>query len=288
MAVILYGVHLTGGGPALRMSRFLTTVFVAVVLAFAPGRVGAAAVDAGAEVAAALYAASATQEAVQRIAEAKFNAAEARITALSAKVRAGQIERAELVAAQQDFIAQLAAKDRAYAGAIAILRQSVTDIAVTPQGAAALAEYNAGDEAGALAVLDRLQAADEAARQRATDIQKAVGERRIAELAFDARDKGKVDTASVISRYEQVTRLDPGEFWDWVELSRLYRDAGRTTGRSARRRAGGEDGCERPRQDFGAGRVGRHSRRSRRSRWSGGGLSERSRNYRPTRGRCSD
>ena len=39
--------------------------------------------------------------------------------------------------------------------------------------------------------------------------------------------KGKLTTAQVIARYEEVTRLDPGVFWDWVELGRLYQDAGR-------------------------------------------------------------
>ena len=36
-----------------------------------------------------------------------------------------------------------------------------------------------------------------------------------------------IGAASVIRRYEQVTRLDPDVFFDWVQLDRLYQDAGR-------------------------------------------------------------
>ncbi len=34
-------------------------------------------------------------------------------------------------------------------------------------------------------------------------------------------------TAEVILRFEEVTQLDPGVQWDWVELVWLYRSAGR-------------------------------------------------------------
>ena len=34
--------------------------------------------------------------------------------------------------------------------------------------------------------------------------------RRIATLALEARNKGKLTTTQVIARYEEVTRLDPG------------------------------------------------------------------------------
>ena len=48
----------------------------------------------------------------------------------------------------------------------------------------------------------------------------------MATLALDANNKGKQRTDSVIGRYEEVTRLD-GTHWDWVQLGRLYREAGR-------------------------------------------------------------
>jgi tetratricopeptide (TPR) repeat protein len=50
---------------------------------------------------------------------------------------------------------------------------------------------------------------------------------RIATLALDARDKGKVTTADAIARYEEVLELDAGVHWDWVELGRLYHAGGR-------------------------------------------------------------
>ena len=93
-----------------------------------------AAADPHAEVAAALFAASATQEAVVRAADAKLPADQAKIGALAAQVRAGKAERAQLIAAQDGFVAELAEKDRAYAQAIAAFRGAVTDIASTPRG----------------------------------------------------------------------------------------------------------------------------------------------------------
>ncbi|HVN01542.1 MAG TPA: hypothetical protein VMT68_15145 [Caulobacteraceae bacterium] len=190
----------------------------------------AVAVDARAEVAAALFSASATQAAALKADDVQLRAARTKITALAAQVKAGDLQhRRELASAEEGFVAQLAEKDRAYAQAIEGFRSTVTDIAATPEGAAALARFNNGDEAGALTVLDQLQAADEAARQKVTDIEKAVGERRVATLALEARNRGKVDTASVIARFEAVVRLDPGVLADWIQLDRLDRNVGHAT-----------------------------------------------------------
>ncbi len=87
--------------------------------------------------------------------------------------------------------------------------------------------YNGGDEVGALAVLDRLIDAREHARQVGVNIETAAERRRVATLARNAKDKGKVRADAVIARYEEVTRLDPGVHWDWVELGRMYQEAGR-------------------------------------------------------------
>ena len=202
---------------------------VVTVLTASAASADAVAVDPHAEIAAALYSASATLAAAQKADDDQLRAARAKIGVLAAQVKAGDLQhRRELADAQESFVSQLAAKDRAYAEAIAAFRGTVTDIASTPEGAAALARFNSGDEAGALAVLDKLQAADEAATQKATDIGKAVGERRVATLALEARDRGKVDTASVIARFEAVVRLDPGALWDWIKLERLERNIGRT------------------------------------------------------------
>jgi len=142
-------------------------------------------------------------------------------------VRAGQAKQAELTHAQEDFVSQLAAKDRAYAAAIDSFRGAVTHITETPEGAAALAKFNNGDEVGALAILDQLNDARDAALQKATDIQKAVGRRDEAALAMEARTRGKLDTNAVIGFYQQVVKLDPGVAADWGALAHLYADAGR-------------------------------------------------------------
>jgi len=184
--------------------------------------------DARAEVATALYAASATQAAAERVADAKIRAQRREIDELRAQVRAGAAPlKAALTAAEERYVATLAARDRTYGQEIAVFRAAVEDIASTPEGVAALARFNAGDEIGALAVLDDLRAARDAARKKRAAIESAAEGRRIATLALEARAKGKQTTAHVIARYEEVTRLDPGVPWDWIELGRLYRDAGR-------------------------------------------------------------
>ena len=184
--------------------------------------------DARAEVAAALYAASATQAAAERVADAKIRAQRIEIEGLRARVRAGDTQlKAALTAAEEAYVAALAVRDRAYAQEIAVFRAAVEDIAVTPAGAAALARFNASDEIGALTVLDDLRSARDAARLKRADIESAAAGRRIAALALEARTKGKLTTAQVIARYEEITRLDPGVHWDWIELGRLYRDAGK-------------------------------------------------------------
>ncbi|MCP3963856.1 MAG: hypothetical protein GY719_38965, partial [bacterium] len=206
---------------------------------------GLAPVDSRAEIAAALYAASATQAAMQRAADATIRAKQKEIEGLRAQIRAGDARaQAALTAAEEAYVEALAARDRTYAEEIAIFRAAVEDIAATPEGAAALARFNAGDEIGALAVLDDLRSARDAARRRRAEIESASEGRHNAMLALEARARGKLTTAQVISRYEEITTLDPGEAWDWVRLSRLYRDAGRLTDalRAARTAANTEDG----------------------------------------------
>ena len=183
------------------------------------------------EVAQAVYGAASTQAAFEKASDPQLRELHRQIKQLRAQAASAGDEasaaRVALLTAQGRFIAQLAGKDRGYAEAIQQFRSSVTDIAATPEGLAALAQYNAGDEVGALAILDKLRAANDAARQMQSNIASAAEARRIAGLAFDARSKGKLTTAAVIARYEDVTRLDPDVFVDWIELSRLYVAAGR-------------------------------------------------------------
>lgn len=200
-------------------------------------------VDARAEVAAALYAASATQAASERLMDARIRTQRAEIDRLRTQVRtnaagAAQIQ-AALSEAQEKFVTDLAARDRAYAQEIAVFRSAVEDIAATPEGAEALKQFNNGDEIGALEILDKMSTARDAARKKRADIESAADKRRIATLALEARTKGKLTTAQVIARYEELTKLDPGVHWDWVELGRLYEAAGNLAGalRAANRAA---------------------------------------------------
>lgn len=184
-------------------------------------------VDANAEVAAVLFAASATQAALAKSADAKLRAQQARIQELAASLAAGdRRHRAEMTAAQEAFIRDLAARDREYAAQIAVFRGTVTDIAATPEGARALERFNAGDELGALVILDRLRATNEQMRQARARLEDAAEGRRIAQLAFEARSRGKLTTQAVIPRFEGVVALDPGVSSDWTTLIELYRDAG--------------------------------------------------------------
>lgn len=176
-----------------------------------------ASVNARVEISAAVAGSSATLEAIERQASARDRARQAEIAALQAQLTEAQARgavelarvQAELIVAREALVADLAARDPAFAAEIEGFRREVTDIASNPEGAAALARYNGGDRAGAISVLDRLRRARDAARQVSADMQSAVEARQIATLALDARAKGDpaFDTGAVILRFEEVTRL---------------------------------------------------------------------------------
>src|SRR6201996_5132875 len=184
--------------------------------------------DAHAEIAAVLYAASATQAALAKSLDGKLQTQQQRIASLAAQIKAGDLRhRAEMATAQEAFVQSLAQKDRQYAVQLSLFRTVVTDIASTPQGAAALERFNAGDEVGAIDILDRLRATNERMREARAKLEDAAEGRRIAQLALEARTGGKINTQGVITRFEEVVRLDPGVWNDWLELEHLYVDGGR-------------------------------------------------------------
>jgi len=239
------------------MSRFVFGLFSVALICSSllgpaptyaqPASAAVVQVSADAEVAAALYGASATQAAIERQYDARLRAQRDEIEALRLQVALGADEagaeitglRAELARRERAFVEALAARDRVYAQEIAVFRDAVEDIASTPEGLRALALFNDGDELGAIAILDDLRAARDAAREVRINIESAVEARRIGVLALEARINGKLITADLIARYDEITRLDPGVHWDWVELGRLYRDAGDLTNweRTAQRAA---------------------------------------------------
>ncbi len=134
-------------------------------------------------------------------------------------------EAEEAAAAREAFTAQLAAKDADYASELAILRRAADDILSTPEGLKYLEANNAGDLAAADAIEEKLIAA----RQKMRDLQAAADRRAFARVALDNRDKGLRTTAAVITRWEEVARLDPGNHADWLTLARLQIDAGNMT-----------------------------------------------------------
>jgi hypothetical protein len=99
-------------------------------------------------------------------------------------------------------------------------------IFASPEGREALAKYNAGDWAGAKVILDAEVKARAEARAKADA--DAVDLRSVASMALDARTKDEETTANVIVDYQAVVNPDPGVRTDWMQLDRLYQDAGRT------------------------------------------------------------
>lgn len=190
--------------------------------------------DAKAAAAETIFNAAATLDAFKREADDRLRGQRRQIEALQTRVKTAEARRetavatlrSELARAQEGFVAELAARDRAYAREIAVFRRTVEDIAATPEGAEALRVYNAGEEVKALGMLRRLADARRQARELRNNIETAADYRKEAMLARDARNKGKLTTRDVIAKFEEVTQLDPGVHWDWVELSQLYTNAG--------------------------------------------------------------
>ena len=189
-----------------------------------------------AEVAAALYNASATQAAMERQYSKQLFEARQQIDALRKQIKAapagtdnsGRIADLESVVAakQREIVDLLAQLDEAYAREVSTLEEAFQNIASTPEGLRALDMFNNGEQLAAITVLDELRAAKERARQAELDRANALDARSIAYLALEAIDSGTLTTAQVIDRFEEVTRLDPTRFRDWVVLGARYKTAG--------------------------------------------------------------
>ena len=107
-------------------------------------------VDARAEVAAALYHASATQAAAERAADAHIRSLRAEVETFRSELSSTRGRLADettettrlqdrLTEAEEDYVAALGTRDRTYAREIAVFRDAVEDIVSTPEGTAALA-----------------------------------------------------------------------------------------------------------------------------------------------------
>lgn len=181
------------------------------------------------------YGAAVTTAAFDRAADPELRVLRGQIESMRGQVQAGQAlneaMRGDLSRAQQEFVAKLAEKNRAYAEAIARFAGTVTSLSASPEGAAALAQYNAGREVAAIAVLKQLVVANaralELANRKREVLSQARQLREVALLELDARKKGKITTAELIADFETVVRLDSSLFDDWMNLGFLYEDNGR-------------------------------------------------------------
>lgn len=160
----------------------------------------------------------------------RISASDVRSAKVSASTDEEEASRAALVADRNKY-------DPVPAQEFRMISREVPGVASTIEGARALVRYDAGDRVGALAILDRQRLTGDMARQARSDITRAAEARQIALLALDAWSKSDpgFSTDSVIARYEDVVRLDPGESSDWRYLVRLYRSAGRISDASAAR-----------------------------------------------------
>ena len=142
---------------------------------------------ASSEVAAFLYAAPPTTLELNHLLDGGLRGLRARIEILSAEVAAGDTQRlAELTEVQRTIVAQLTAQDLGYAQTIAQYRDAVAEVASTREGLVALRRFNSGDQIGALAMLDGLRVAHDAARSKRSSAESAAEGRRIAILAVEA------------------------------------------------------------------------------------------------------
>ena len=173
---------------------------------------------------------------VQRIADEReeqlFDELAAKDRSLRAELRtrkAAQAELGEVTVERQRLVDAIAGRERQFAAEIEEYRRQVAAIADSPdpRKLAALKLYAEGDRAGGYDALVALQEAAEKAAKKAVDKKSAADLREIGALAQDRKDRGEMGTAKVIEIYEKAQDRDPDYVWGWIELRRLYQEAGR-------------------------------------------------------------
>src|SRR4029077_19281189 len=114
-------------------------------------------------------------------------------------------------------------RDRTLAAEVRAYREEVTKLAESPdpEKQKALQLFADGERTKALAVLDAIadakRAAHEKAVQKAVQIADAAERRPTAWLAMQAHDVGEVTLDQLVTRFEQLTQLDPTMTTDWIE-----------------------------------------------------------------------
>src|SRR5436305_5288746 len=166
--------------------------------------------------------------AVQRVADereerlfAELGVKDRRLRSEQRTRTAAQAELAEVTAARQRVVDEIASRDRQFAAEIAEYHRQVASIADSPdpRKREALKRYAEGDRAGGYDDLWEIQEAETKAV--------AAGWREIAAIAQDRKDRGEIGTAKAIKPYEKAQAIDADYTWGWIELRRLYEEAGR-------------------------------------------------------------
>ena len=211
-----------------RLTAAALSSVAAVTLGLAPAL--ASVVDVRAEVETVVYRSADTQAAYARANDGHLRAEHERVEAQIAQVKPGDDRgRRETTALEAGFDRDLAVRDQVYAQAVVELRNAATALGRTPDGAAALAKFNAGGEADALAALDVQHEARDKARDKPDPVASVTEARRIAAMALDARQRGKLTTDQAIARFDALVGLGQARFDDWIALSGFYHDLGRDT-----------------------------------------------------------
>ena len=174
-----------------------------------------------------LYRAAAVA-AVQRIADERekqlfddLAAKDRRLRAEQRTRKEAQAELADVTAERLRLVNEIATRNRQFAAEIEEYRRQVASIADSPdpRKREALKRYAEGDRAGGFDALVAIQKAETKAV--------AAGWREIAALAQDRKDRGEMETTEVIPLYETAQTMDTDYAWGWIELRRLYYEAGR-------------------------------------------------------------
>jgi tetratricopeptide (TPR) repeat protein len=177
--------------------------------------------------------------ALQRVADEREEQLFADLAAKDRKLRAeqkakkaAQADLAQVAAAlagvtaeRQKLVDEIAARDRRFGADLEEYQNQIASIANSPdpRKREALKRYAEGDRVEAFDDLVSIQ--DEL--DRANDKASAAGWSELGALALDLKDRGEKDTNAAIAIFEKAQKKDPEHAWGWVELGRLYREAGR-------------------------------------------------------------
>ena len=139
-----------------------------------------------------------------------------------------QIQFEAVIAERLKLVEAIAVRDRDYAAEVAEYRRLIGGLtnSTNPEFQTALQRFADGDRLGAFPVLQQLAEAEMKAAVKATAIRNASKLRELVALAMTMRDRGEKTTADLIPLWEAAQQLDVAYHWGWVELRRLYMEAG--------------------------------------------------------------